>query len=81
LHTPNIQWHRIYITVPKWRRGRIVRKYWTKTRPKTSGENSKPCISMSDVKMLFIYPTTFSLVDGNTLLSLDLVPSTVSSFP
>ena len=39
-----------------------------KQRPKSSCANSKLCISMSDVKMLFRSPTPFSFVDYNTLL-------------
>ena len=50
-----------------------MRKYWTKARPKTSWANSKLCISMSDVKMLFRSPTPFSFVDCNTLLPPGLI--------
>ena len=59
----------------------MVRKYWTKARLKTSWANSKLCISMSDVKALFSSLIPFSFVDCNTLLSLGLVPLSVSSFP
>lgn len=51
----------------------VVMTYWTKARPKTSRTNSEFCISMSDVKALFIFPTPFSFVDCSTLLSLVLV--------
>jgi hypothetical protein len=57
----------------------MARKDWTKARLKTSGANSKLCVSMSDVKALFRSPTPFC-VDSNTLLSLGLVPLPVSSF-
>ena len=58
-----------------------MRKYWTKARLKHSWANSKLCMSMSDVKMLFKSPTLFSFVNCNTLLSLVLVLLPVSSSP
>ena len=60
----------------------LVRKYWTKARPKPSWANSKLSISMSDVKVLFGSPTPFSFVDCNTLFffSLELIPLPVSHF-
>jgi hypothetical protein len=69
------------ITIPKHREGSIVMKYWTKARLKTSWANSKPCIAMTDVKMLFGSPTHFNFVGCNTILSFGLVPLPVSSFP
>ena len=51
------------------------------SKTKNQFENSKLCISMSDVKMFFRSPTPFSFVDCNTLLSLGLVPLPVSSSP
>ena len=62
-------------------KGSMAGKYWTKARLKTSWANSKLCISMSDVKVLFRSPTPFSFVDCNTLLSLGLVPLPIISFP
>jgi hypothetical protein len=56
-----------------------VRKYWSKAQPNPA--NSKHCISISDVKMLFRSPTSFSFVDCNTLLSLELFPFPVSGSP
>jgi hypothetical protein len=69
----------IYIIVPELRERRIVRKYWTKATSKTSWENFKLCISMSDVKALFRSPTLFSFIECNTLL-FGLVPPPVSVF-
>jgi hypothetical protein len=69
------------ITIPKWRKGNIVRKYWTKAKLKASMENSKVCISRSDVKALFRPPTLFSFADCSTLLSLRLFLHLVNSFP
>ena len=54
----------------KHRERRIVRKYWTKARWKTNWANSKLCISMSLVKMLFRSPTPFSFVYYNILFLL-----------
>lgn len=34
LHTFNIQWYKIYITIPKAGNQVIVRKYWVKGRSK-----------------------------------------------
>ena len=51
----------------------IMKKYWTRTRPKTSGTNSKFCLSTSDIKALFKSPNSYSFVDWNILLSLGLV--------
>lgn len=48
MHVFNIQWSRIYLTASKRRNQRIVRRYWTKARLKSS----KPCTSLSDVKGL-----------------------------
>ena len=42
----NLWWHRMYITIPKWEKGRIVRRSWVKARPKTGCANSKLCISI-----------------------------------
>ena len=68
-------------TLQRWRKENLVREYWTKARWKTSWENSKLCISMFDVRILFRSPTLFSVVNCNTLLSLGLVPRPVSSSP
>jgi hypothetical protein len=58
-----------------------MRKYWTKPRPKNRWANSKLSISMSDVKALFRSATPFWFVDCNSILSLWLVPLSVSRFP
>lgn len=58
-----------------------LRRYWTKTSLKTSWANSKLGISTADAKVLFRSPTLFSFVENSTLLSLGLVPLSVSSFP
>lgn len=68
-------------TLPKYREGSIVRKYWAKARWKTSWANSKLCISMSDVKTLFRSPTPFSFVNWNTLFFSWVVPLPISSSP
>lgn len=58
-----------------------MRKYWTKTRPKTSEANSKLSLSMSDIKALFRSPDPFRFVDYSTLFSLGLVLQSISSSP
>lgn len=73
-HTSNIQWLRIYITVPKGKKGSIVGTYWTKARPKLCPKKPIICIYMFDVKAPFRSSTPFSFVDRNTLLSAGLVP-------
>lgn len=50
-------------------------------KSKTNWTDSKLCISRSGVKARFRSPTPFNFLDSNTLLSLGLVPSPVSSFP
>lgn len=54
-----------------------MKKYWAKTRRKASRANSQPCISMFDVEMFFGFPTHFSFVDWNILLSFGLLPQSV----
>lgn len=53
LHTSNIDWHRICITIPKGKNGDIVRKYWIKARTnwtETQQSKLKPCNFVFDVK-------------------------------
>lgn len=57
--------------------GSIMKKYWTKVISNTSWANSKHCISMSDVKMLYRSPNPFQL-NCNILLPLRLVPLTAA---
>jgi hypothetical protein len=55
---------KIYITIPKGRKGSIVRKYQSKTdRQTTRRTSSKVCISMADVNAFFRSPTPSSFVD------------------
>jgi hypothetical protein len=69
--------HRNSITISKCHSGGILNQRKTKT----SWANSKLCISMPDVKMVFRSPTPFSFVDCYTTLSLCVVPHPISSFP
>ena len=73
-----MQWRRIYNTITKGE-GSTARKYCTKARPKDNQENSKLCLSVSGVKVLFRSPTPFSFVDCNTLHSLELAPLPISN--
>jgi hypothetical protein len=59
----------------------IVRKYWTKTRPKASWEISKFYISISYVKAFFRSTSPFCFVHCSTIFSLWLVLFLESSFP
>lgn len=81
----NIQWHRIYIAIPKGRKGCIVRNYWTKARLKPIRANSKSSKSMPDGKGLIIWffqsSTPFGFLDCDILFSLELVPHPVFSSP
>lgn len=54
-----------------------MKKYWTKTGRKARRANSRPCISMFDVEMFFGFPTHFSFVDWNILLSSGILPQSV----
>lgn len=67
----------IFVNIPTF----MMRKYWTKTRPRASWPISKQCIPISDVKPFFrsILPVCF--VQCSTILSLCLVLFTMSSFP
>lgn len=49
--------------------GKIVRKYWNKGRLKASWINSKLCISISDIKMLFRYLTPFTFIHYSAISS------------
>lgn len=57
----------------------IVRKYWTKTKPKPSWAKSKLCSSRFDIKMPFRSPTSFQTCYFNTLISLGLITLSVAS--
>ena len=75
LPTSNIQWHRIYITIPRWWNMAIGRKYYTKLRWELSRSNSKSCNFMSDVKGLhWLYSSSFS--SCNLFLCLSWTSST-----
>lgn len=70
-----------YITIPKWREMGTVRKYPSKQNRKTGqANNSKSHNSMSYVrKPRWLCSPSFA--DGNTLLSLGLVPLLVCRSP
>jgi hypothetical protein len=62
--------------IPKWNEKCMVRKYWTKVRPKPSRANSKSYNPMPKVNGHFRFSTPSSFVDyNNILLSLRLFPS------
>lgn len=48
IHIFSVQWHKMYITIPKEKNGGIMRKYRTKARSTPKATNSKPCSSMPD---------------------------------
>ena len=53
----------MYITIPKFKEGSIVRKYWTKVRPKANGQTPSsvsPCLiwkRSSDLQLLSVLLT------------------------
>lgn len=57
-----------------------MRSQWENTRLKTSWASTNLCFSMSDVKVLYRSPTSFSFVDFSTLLSFELVLLLFSRF-
>lgn len=66
----------MYITIPKGRKRSIVRKYWTKARPKPNRANSK--FSISDVKSALQSSTSFQLC-GLQYICLPCAGSTLST--
>jgi hypothetical protein len=70
-----------YYHFKREKRRHIVRKYWTKARPRPTGKILNLAISVSNLKVLFISSSSISFVDYNTLLSLGLVLLPISSFP
>lgn len=77
----NIYYHKIHITIPKGRKRSIEGKYWTKSGMKSSRENSKFCISVSNVREFLRSPTPTSCVDHSILPSIVLAPHLVCSCP
>lgn len=61
--------HRIYITITKAGKWSIVRKYWTKARPKPNRANSKLCSSVSAIKVLCRSPTPVIVFTATHFLS------------
>ena len=70
-----------YYHFKREKRRHIVRKYWTKARPRPTGKILNLAISVSNLKVLFISSSSISFVDYNTLLSLGLDPFPVKNVP
>ena len=62
-------------------KGKIVRKYWTKAKPKASWANSQLCIFMSDVKGSTDLQLISSMLTATQFFHLDWFDFLLAAFP